>query len=334
MGFGEFLGAAAGGAVGFVASGFNPMGAVIGAKAGSELVGSIEEKKQLKKISKQQQALGQQQLQQGQDIAAQQQAAAQQAAQQFQPFQQAGQQALAERQALLGFGTPEQIQAAQSRVTDNPAFQFALQQGTQGVERAAAARGRLNSGRTLMQLRDLNTQLAAQAFNQRLGQLQAPIQQGFAGTQGATGALTGGAARAGQFLQQAGAQNVAAQQAAFGSQLAAGQAGRQGVSNVIDLAGTAVGAGLFDKPGAAAAIGASQGIPVNQTPAVTNRSAPGFGGGSETLPVPASLGAGSMLPPQGSRGFVGPATPIPPSVGIASPMIMGQQPGFTINRRF
>jgi hypothetical protein len=69
MGFGEFLGAAAGGALGFVLSAGNPAAAVFGAKAGAELVGSGKREDQLREIAKQQQALGQQTIQRGDLIA-------------------------------------------------------------------------------------------------------------------------------------------------------------------------------------------------------------------------------------------------------------------------
>ena len=263
MGFAQFLGAAVGGVGGFLIGG--PLGAAAGAQIGSQLGGGFEKQKLAKGIAKQQQQLGQQQLQLGKDVAQQQLQAGQQAAQQFQPFQEAGQEALAERQALLGFGTPQQVQLAQSRVTDNPAFQFALQQGERGIERAAAARGRLNSGRTLLQLRDQNATLAAGAFNQRLGQLQAPIQQGFGASQGIAGALTGAAGLSGQFQTQGGAQNVAAQQGAFNTQIAGQQAGQQGISGAISTGITGLQiAGAFDqKPEDPVAAQQTVGAPAN-----------------------------------------------------------------------
>lgn len=44
MGFAQFLGAVAGGVTGFVASGLNPVGAVIGAGAGAKLGKGFEDK--------------------------------------------------------------------------------------------------------------------------------------------------------------------------------------------------------------------------------------------------------------------------------------------------
>ena len=138
MGFGKFLATVAGGVAGFVAGG--PVGAVLGAKGGSDFAQGKIDERLAKGVASQQQKLGQQQLQLGRDVAQQQLQAGQQAAQEFRPFQEAGQQALAERQALLGFGTAQEVQLAQSRVTDNPAFNFALQQGERGVERFSAQR--------------------------------------------------------------------------------------------------------------------------------------------------------------------------------------------------
>lgn len=325
MGFGKFLATVGGGIAGFALSGGNPAGAILGAKGGADFAQRQIDERLATGVSQQQQALGQQQLQLGRDVAEQQLQAGQQAAEQFQPFQQAGGQALAERQALLGFGTPEQIAAAQGRVTDNPAFQFALQQGEKGIERAASARGRLNSGRTLLQLRDQNAQLHAGAFNQRLGQLQAPIQQGFGASQGVANALTGAAGRAGQFQTQAGAQNVAAQQTAFQSQAAANQAGGSVFDSLLEAGAVGVGAGIFgQKPdGGAANVAQSQGVAVNQSP--------GF--------MPVAPGAGQGLPGPGlnTSGFMGTrpaltAQPPIPAPGFGSPTFQGQQTGFPMRR--
>jgi len=181
MGFGTSLGAVAGGALGFVASGFNPLGAAAGAAAGSRLGKGFDDKNAANTAASQAREQG---------LLAQSQA--NEAAQTFQPFQQAGNQALSERQALLGFGDPAAVEAAQSRLTNNPAFNFQQQAGENSIERAAAARGRLSSGRTLLQLRDFNQQLAASALNDRINSLNPAISQGFSADQSSVNARLGG----------------------------------------------------------------------------------------------------------------------------------------------
>jgi len=64
-----------------------------------------------------------------------------------------------------------------SSITSDPYYQFLQQQGQQGLERSAAAKGMLNSGNTLAELLKYNQGLAGQAYNQRLNQLQG-LQQG------------------------------------------------------------------------------------------------------------------------------------------------------------
>ena len=357
MGFGKFLATVGGGIVGFVGSGGNPVGALLGAKGGADFAQRKIDEKNALAVAQQQASLGQQTLERGDLIAQQQLDASQQAQQQFQPFQLAGEQALAESQALLGFGTPEQVEAARGRVTDNPAFQFALQQGEKGIERAASARGRLNSGRTLLQLRDQNAALSAGAFNQRLGSLSAPIQQGFGASQGIANLQTGGAARAGQFQTQAGAQNVALQDAGFQSQLAGQQAGGGALDSLLSSVGFGFGSGIFkDKPGQQTAnIQKSQGVP-NQAPGIDPRAAPavanrsGFpqGGTGVDVPAPfagsgptAGFGAGGIGIGAGGFGpqtFMGlsqtPQDPRLPAPGFGSPTFAGQQTGFPVARRF
>ena len=250
MSFGQFVAGALAGAGAFVVSGGNPIAAVAGAKAGADFVGGLEEKKEKRQQAKQQQAFGQQQLALSQGIAQQTRETGQQAALQFQPFQEAGQQALQERQALLGFGTPEQQAAAQQRIQQNPDFQFQRQAGEGAIDRAAAARGRLNSGRTLMQLRSFNTELAANAFNRRQQSLATPIQQGQTSTIAATNALTGAQSQSAN-QQLLGSQlNAQQQQAALLSQQQGNQAGRQGVTSAIDTGITALSAtgALDEKP--------------------------------------------------------------------------------------
>jgi hypothetical protein len=250
MGFAQGLGAVVGGGLGFVATGFNPLGAAAGAAAGSSLGAGFEQSQQAKKQAKNQKSLGEQQLALSKDIADKTQQVGQQAAQQFNPFVEAGNAALQERQALLGLGTPEAQQQAQQSLFNTPGFQFQQQVGEKAVNRAAAARGRLNSGRTLLQLRDFNTQLASNAFNNRLNQLQLPISQGFGGTQGSVGALTNAQQQAGAQQQFGSGQNAAQQNAAFQTEQQGLQAGQQGITGAISniISGAQIGGAFGATP--------------------------------------------------------------------------------------
>lgn len=239
-------------------------------------------------------------------------------------------------------------------MTDNPAFQFALQQGEQGIERAASARGRLNSGRTLLQLRENNARLSAGAFNQRVNQLNAPLQQGFGASQGIANIQTGSAALAGQFETQGASQGFSSQAAAFQAELAAQRAGQQGLSGAIEDVGFGLTGGLFGKAEQdPAAILQSQGV-ATQAPGIDPRAAPavanrsgfqtGSGGAVPAPPVGGSLdlatgGFGpqtfmglSNTPQNAQFPTTGPTAGFGGgSIGIGG---FGVQPGQPIARRF
>jgi len=51
-----------------------------------------------------------------------------------------------------------------SSVTGTPGYQFALQQGTQAIDRSAAAKGMLNSGNVLQELQKYGSGLASQEY--------------------------------------------------------------------------------------------------------------------------------------------------------------------------
>lgn len=85
-----------------------------------------------------------------------------------QPYMQAGQQALGSYLGTLGLGNR---QDAINRFKASPGYQFALQQGTQAVQRGEAARGLAGSGAEQKQLAQYGQGLA----NQEYGQYQSKL---------------------------------------------------------------------------------------------------------------------------------------------------------------
>lgn len=110
------------------------------------------------------------------------------------PYRQAGQEALGGYLGSLGLGAPGGQQRAIDTFRASPGYQFALQQGTQGVQRQMAARGLGGSGAEMAALQRTGQGLADQEFGQyqqRLSGLAgAGEQAGLSAQQGAFG--TGG----------------------------------------------------------------------------------------------------------------------------------------------
>lgn len=105
------------------------------------------------------------------------------AEQRFQPYQQAGQNALAQYISGIGQNVPGadlprfqyggEIPAYQStgqfrfdpsQLENNPAYQFRLQQGMEALNRGAGASGNLNSGNRLAALMELGQGMASQEY--------------------------------------------------------------------------------------------------------------------------------------------------------------------------
>jgi hypothetical protein len=95
-------------------------------------------------------------------------AAEKEAQAQFQPFQQAGASVLPGLTQTVASGgaavAPFTGQFTPPNVTDDPGFQFRLQQGQQAIERSAAARGGLTSGGTLKALEQYSQGLASDEY--------------------------------------------------------------------------------------------------------------------------------------------------------------------------
>ena len=63
-----------------------------------------------------------------------------------------------------------------SSISQNPAYQFALDQGNQAINRSAAAKGTLNSGNVLAELAKYGQGMASQGYQQQLNNLQGLMQ--------------------------------------------------------------------------------------------------------------------------------------------------------------
>ena len=153
----------------------------------------------------------------------------------FDPYRQAGTQALQQQLALSGALGQEAFQQA---FNESPQMQFLREQGERAALRTAAARGGVGGGNVMKELARYSTGLASQDLQQQIANLQALGAQGL----GATGSAAQLAAQGG--LSQADIQTQAAQQLAAQrglmaqSQLGTGQqlaglgtlAGQQGLS--------------------------------------------------------------------------------------------------------
>lgn len=88
------------------------------------------------------------------------------------PFRQGSLEAMKYMQGLLGIGgDPEAAKRAFDAYQNSTGYQFRLGQGTQAIDRSAAARGGLNSGATLKALERYGQNLGSQEFGNYLGQL-------------------------------------------------------------------------------------------------------------------------------------------------------------------
>lgn len=147
---------------------------------------------------------------------------------QFQPFQQAGQQAFQQQQALAGLLGPEAQRQAITNIEQGAGFQAEVRQGEEALLQRASATGGLRGGNIQAALAQFRPQMLQRAIDQQYGRLG-----GFAGAGiGASEALYRGgqASAAGQASQaQTLGTNVATLlgregQAVAGGQLAQGRA--------------------------------------------------------------------------------------------------------------
>lgn len=108
----------------------------------------------------------------------------------FDPYAQAGGQALQQQLALSGALGPEAFQQAYQ---ESPQMQFLREQGEQAALRTAAARGGVGGGNVMKELARYGTGLASQDLQNQIGNLQALSAQGLGARGSAANIATGGA---------------------------------------------------------------------------------------------------------------------------------------------
>lgn len=144
------------------------------------------------------------------------------------PYRQGGYGAYSAMQSLLGLGgDPAAAQQGFQNYQNSTGFQFRMGQGTQAIDRSAAARGGLNSGATLKALQQYGQNIGSAEFGNYLNQLQgviAPGQQAL--SQNATAGMNA-------------ANNISSNQMAAGNARASayGQIGQAGGNMLGGLAG-------------------------------------------------------------------------------------------------
>lgn len=112
----------------------------------------------------------------------------------FDPYSKAGNQGIGMLVNALGLGGPGGTAQAQQAFKVGPGYQFALNQGLQGVDRGAAARGLLGSGNAAMALNDYAQGIANQEYGNWLNRLTGLGDQGLraaGGQLGRQGAMAG-----------------------------------------------------------------------------------------------------------------------------------------------
>ena len=108
----------------------------------------------------------------------------------FDPYSQAGGQALQQQMALSGALGPEAFQQAYQ---ESPQMRFLQEQGERAALRTAGARGGLGGGRVMQELARYNTGLASQDLQNQIANLQALSAQGMSARGSAANIATGGA---------------------------------------------------------------------------------------------------------------------------------------------
>ncbi len=105
----------------------------------------------------------------------------------YEPYSKAGEGSLTMLGNALGLNGAEGNAAATQAFQSSPGYQFQLNQGLQGVQRSAAAKGLLNSGNTLMALNDYAQGQANQDYGNWLSRVGGLTQLGLSAAGGETG---------------------------------------------------------------------------------------------------------------------------------------------------
>jgi hypothetical protein len=161
------------------------------------------------------------------------------------PFQEAGQQAFQQQQAIAGLLGPEAQRLALQQIESSPLLQAQIKRGEESLLQRASATGGLRGGNIQAALSQFSPQMLQQEVEQQFGRLG-----GFAGTGlGITENLygRGQAAATGQAASGiTSASNIAnllsnQGQAIAGGQVARGNVGRQTFGDILGIAKTAAG---------------------------------------------------------------------------------------------
>lgn len=108
----------------------------------------------------------------------------------LQPWMQSGAQANKEMADLQGLNGPEAQAAAQARFQMDPGFRFRIQQGQQAIERSAAGRGGLFSGKTGVELQQYGQNFASNEFQNAFARLMGLATTGLSATSTLSGLNT------------------------------------------------------------------------------------------------------------------------------------------------
>lgn len=140
----------------------------------------------------------------------------------LQPYMQGGNQAFSQLQALMGMG-PGGSAGQLSALRNTPGYQFALEQGQEGLDRSSSARGMMLSGGQLKDSMQYNQGMADNLFNNTFNQYSSMSQLGEDAA-----AKTGNA-------------GTAAANAAGNNAIAAGQAQAGAIGGVANSIGSTLG---------------------------------------------------------------------------------------------
>ena len=216
-----------------------PVVAVAAISAASSIYGASKQAKAAKKAGKVQAAAAAKAAQEARDAEARSKA-------QLAPYLAADQQAMGAQQGLLGLGDPTAARAAYEQYKASTGYQSRLDEGNRSVERSAAARGGLNSGRTLKELTRFGQNYATNDFNDYYGKLQTVGGvRGGAASQNASTAINTGQS-IGNYLTQQG-------NATANGITQAGNAWASGIQGVGQALGGAITGGAFGGMGGGAA---------------------------------------------------------------------------------
>jgi hypothetical protein len=158
------------------------------------------------------------------------------------PYEQAGQAAFGQQQALTGLGGPEAERAAIDRILGGETFKALASQGEEALLQKASATGGLRGGNIQAALGQFRPQLLSSLIEQQYGRLGGISGAGL----GVTGDIfsRGQASAAGQaasgMTSASNIGNLLANQAAAtaGGQVARGSVGRQAFSDVLGIGKT------------------------------------------------------------------------------------------------